>query len=500
MKAIILAAGIGKRLGNLNGEKPKCLIKIGDQRLLEIQLDTLYDAGIDEFIVVKGYKGDQIDIPGIKYIENPDFEMTNVLHSLFCARSEIEGELAILYSDILYYKETVSKVIESKQDIALGTLITWPEILERRSRDSIEDIEMINFDADNKIVKIGKGFSDSEVSQGIFTGIMKLSSDGSELLKRHYELQKRLYGENIYRRRAKFEQAFLSDLLDDMARLGVPLHAVVIKRGWLEINTPEDYQMACQDVGFLSHVVKMPTNWAVRSENYDKLDWVNRDVLLDAIVELASNLGSSKVLDLGIGTGKVLIALKEQNMDIQGYGVDTSQEMLAKIPSHLDFKLYNNPAEDLSIFGNETFDLVTARMVFHHLSNPLKTIKEVGRVMKKSGRIIICEGNPPSKEAADFYVSMFRFKETRLTFLESDLINLVLEGGFDRVKTATLILRQMSLNNWLQNSGLPRRNIEIITQLHHESPEIVKKAYNMKFIKEDVLMDWKFSIVTGIKA
>ena len=57
----------------------------------------------------------------------------------------------------------------------------------------------------------------------------------------------------------------------------------------------------------------------------------------------------------------------------------------------------------------------------------------------------------------------------------------------------------MSMNNWLENSGLPFRNIDIIKRMHYDCDNLVKKAYNMKFVDEDILMEWKFSVVAGIK-
>jgi len=57
----------------------------------------------------------------------------------------------------------------------------------------------------------------------------------------------------------------------------------------------------------------------------------------------------------------------------------------------------------------------------------------------------------------------------------------------------------MSINNWLENSGLPFRNIDIIKKMHYDCDNLVKRAYNMKFKNNDILMEWKFSVVAGIK-
>jgi len=60
-------------------------------------------------------------------------------------------------------------------------------------------------------------------------------------------------------------------------------------------------------------------------------------------------------------------------------------------------------------------------------------------------------------------------------------------------------MKNMSLNNWLDNSGLPFRNVDIIKKMHYNCDTSVQNAYNMKFENDDILMDWKFSVVSGIK-
>ena len=58
-------------------------------------------------------------------------------------------------------------------------------------------------------------------------------------------------------------------------------------------------------------------------------------------------------------------------------------------------------------------------------------------------------------------------------------------------------MKDCSLNNWLDNSGIPQENINIIKKMHHSAPDYVRKAYKMKFHNNDCFMDWKFSITYG---
>ena len=499
MKAIILAAGQGSRLGKICQDKPKCLMTIEDNTLLEIQINTLHACGIEDISVVRGYQGDKIDVPGLKYYENPDYADTNILHSVFCAHEELNGEVLIVYSDILYEQQVVKRLMESSQDIRVGVMVNWQESVRQRDKVALEELEMAYFDSENFIREIGKHLTKEYETQGQFIGMVKCSQLGTEVLKKNYDRVKKHYSGKSFWHADVFEKALLTDLFQEMTDLGVPLNCVIIERGWMEIDTPEDYERALTDTQFVRRMVKKKTDWNVRSKLYNNLDWVNRDELLNTIVATAGNLTNKKVLDLGTGTGKVLIALKEQNAQADYYGVDICQSMLDKIETADAFNLSIRPIEDLHGFKDNDFDLVTARMVFHHANDIDKAMKEVYRVLKPGGRFIVCEGNPPDCNTVSFYKEMFRFKEDRITFLLDDLINLLAKNGFRKVTSRTVITENMSLNNWLDKSGLPFRNTDIIKKMHHECSGQVQKAYNMKFVDNDILMEWKFSVVYGEK-
>ena len=88
MKAIIVAAGRGKRLGVETDAIPKCMVKVGGRSILHWQIDALAAAGVDEVVIVRGYLGDRIagpDGPGpaLRFVDNPDWAENNILTTLF---------------------------------------------------------------------------------------------------------------------------------------------------------------------------------------------------------------------------------------------------------------------------------------------------------------------------------------------------------------------------------------------------------------------------------
>ncbi len=497
MKAIILAAG-GVETSNPQkfcADKPTCLLTIENSTLLDIQIDTLYASGIEDLVIVRGYCKDKINHPGIRYYDNSDYEKTNVLYSLMMAAEEMNDECLILYSDIVYEKELLERIATSKHDISLGVTLGWQEAFKQRPNLDPQSLELVNFDANNQVNLIGKNtFDASNKSQGVYNGIIKLSQRGCEIFKRNIKkLKQNLSTEN-------YNQLWLTDVLKEMAWMGVPLNCVINQRGWLEIQTQEDYERAQNDADFIQRFLALKTDWANRSKVYDQLEWVNREDFLSTLVEIADLQEGQSVLDLGTGTGKIITALKQAYPQVTDFhGIDISPEMMDKIDPALNFTLNVSTIEDIDCYPDEQFDLITARMVFHHSNNLEKAMQEVWRLLKPQGRFILCEGNPPSNNSYNFYKEMFHYKEDRHVFFENDLINLLVHQGFSNITTRTVIYPNSSLNNWLSNSGLPFRNINIIKKMHYDCPPEVKKAYNMQEKGEDILMDWKFSVVYGSK-
>jgi hypothetical protein len=83
--------------------------------------------------------------------------------------------------------------------------------------------------------------------------------------------------------------------------------------------------------------------------------------------------------------------------------------------------------------------------------------------------------------------------------MEEDLINLMKRSGFKNIAVTTHVIKQMSLRNWLSNSGLSKERQEKIFDLHINASAIFKKAYNMRITKNDCFIDIKNLILIGEK-
>ncbi|MGB2845099.1 MAG: helix-turn-helix domain-containing protein [Candidatus Aminicenantaceae bacterium] len=247
MKAIIIAAGMGNRMRPYTVDLPKCMLKFGGKTLFQRQQEALNACKVKNIVLVKGYKKEKIKYPGIKYYVNDNYQNNNILDSLFYAEKEIEGEVIVSYSDILFEKQVVERLLESKKDISIIVDIKWQEYYEDRKDHPIEEAENVIFDAENNVVEIGKILTKKHDVHGEFIGMIKLTARGSEIFKRHYNRSKKLFWGKPFQRAATFEKAYLTDMIQEMVDLGVPIHCVIIERGWKEIDTVEDYKKALKE-------------------------------------------------------------------------------------------------------------------------------------------------------------------------------------------------------------------------------------------------------------
>jgi choline kinase len=200
--------------------------------------------GISNFSLVRGYKKECFNLDNIKYYDNDEYKDNNILNSLFYAEKEISGNVIISYSDILFESSIVQRLLESNHDISIVVDIDWRGYYVNRNDHPIDEAENVIFDANNDVIKIGKIMTDKDDVHGEFIGMLKLSPRGAEIFKQHFNRSKKLYWDKPFQRAQTFQKAYITDLLQEMADLGVSIHCVIIERGWKEIDTIEDFEKA----------------------------------------------------------------------------------------------------------------------------------------------------------------------------------------------------------------------------------------------------------------
>jgi choline kinase len=124
MKAIILSAGQGSRLGHLVDNVPKCLIDFSGRTLLDRQLDTLEANGVHEAVVVTGFHDDRVEEalarrsgsgPRVRTIFNPFYKVADNTGSLYMAREELSGDCLVWNGDTLVSTALMNRVVVNER-------------------------------------------------------------------------------------------------------------------------------------------------------------------------------------------------------------------------------------------------------------------------------------------------------------------------------------------------------------------------------------------------
>ncbi len=178
MKAIILSAGQGSRLGHLVDDRPKCLIEFNGRTLLDRQLDTLESNGVQEAVVVTGFHDELVQQaiarrsggPAVRTIYNPFYKVADNTGSLYMARDELAGDCLVWNGDTLVSRTLMGRVVANSQR---GICVT----IDRK--DAYDDDDMKVAEEGGRLKAIGKRLPlDSINAESI--GLLAFRSGGSE--------------------------------------------------------------------------------------------------------------------------------------------------------------------------------------------------------------------------------------------------------------------------------------------------------------------------------
>ncbi|HWK10891.1 MAG TPA: phosphocholine cytidylyltransferase family protein [Vicinamibacterales bacterium] len=234
MRGIVLAAGKGSRLNGTAADKPKCLVELGGLTLVERQIRTLENAGVDDVAVVVGCQADRVRArcgSGITYVDNPQFAHTNSLYSLWMARALLYEGFVVLNCDVLFPPVLLDELLASRHDAAL--LVDYRD----PSQPPYGDEEMKVRIQGGRVLEMAKTLP-AEKADAENLGVVKF---GPESAPRLIEIMDRLVAAGGRRDWApKAFGAFAAER---------PLHAIGTHGyPWIEIDFPEDYRRAIRDV------------------------------------------------------------------------------------------------------------------------------------------------------------------------------------------------------------------------------------------------------------
>lgn len=229
MQAIIMAAGKGSRLGELTGGNPKSFVEIHHKKLIEYNLDILRQLGVDEIIIVTGYRKDAFeeltkDMKDVHLVYNPFYEMVNVLGSFYMGMRYLRENFIYLHADTLCDPCILKKLaqFEADMNLPIDYKVCDEEAMKVRSQEG-------------KIVQITKKMPIEE-AEGEFIGIASFKKNIIPSLQ--IAVEKLLEEKNF----SEYFEAAIQKLIDEkeFSVCSIPMGNAF----WAEIDFREDYDRA----------------------------------------------------------------------------------------------------------------------------------------------------------------------------------------------------------------------------------------------------------------
>jgi choline kinase len=234
-KAVILAAGRGRRMGKLTKDRPKAALVVGDHALIDWQIAALQAAGVEDIAVVTGHGAQALAGRGVTYIHNPDWTQGTQVGSLLCARDWIGDEPVIVsYGDIIYHPSAALALLERPGDIVIAYDADHRWLWKRRFGNWLKDSETFRLGPGQTLAEVGGRPTDIEVIDGQFMGLMLFTSAGLETLAQRFRA-----ADETVQHRLDFTK-LLAALIAEGERVDTAANLLP----WIEVDGPTDLRLA----------------------------------------------------------------------------------------------------------------------------------------------------------------------------------------------------------------------------------------------------------------
>ena len=239
MKAIILAAGDGSRMGKLTQNIPKPLVILNGKSIIERQLSILKKIGITKIYIITGPHNEKFNLKNVVYVNDLDHKKHDILGSLMTARNYINGEIIVTYSDQIFDETIMDQVNNFKGDIGIAVDLDWGKKYENRNQHPKSEAENVLFDKEGNILELRKNIQKPNSIIGESLGLMKLSKKGSKIfLDKYLELETSHQGK--FHNSPSLKQSIIPDMFQELIDSGINVEPILISGKWCEIDTPQD--------------------------------------------------------------------------------------------------------------------------------------------------------------------------------------------------------------------------------------------------------------------
>jgi len=242
--------------------------------------------------------------------------------------------------------------------------------------------------------------------------------------------------------------------------------------------------------------------FGVKSAEYNTSSLLTSQQNLKFVIEMVGITHNDKVLDVATGTGFMAIAIADTGAQV--IATDFTLAMLKKASESLTGQSNTALAladADLLPFASDSFDVVTCRVSVHHFANPQLAIREMSRVCKPDGRVMIMDViSSEDRVKSDLHNKMGKLRdlsEVRQWQL-SEIEKMINEEGLTVTKTESWS-HVMAFDEWIRLGGTDQQTAERLRGMMIDSMDGNKAGLNPEFIEDELVFTWMTGIVVAQK-
>jgi phosphoenolpyruvate phosphomutase len=239
--AVILAASRGIELGSLTEDRPKCMVDVRGQPLLQRLVGALNSAEVRDITVVRGYRKEMVNLPSIKTVDNDLHDRSGEAATLACAADALRGDTLIAYGDILFRQYIMDQLLAAEGDIVLAVDALWREH-DPDPRSRLRDLVACSTpfqtgyleDGPVTATHIGPDIADDAIC-GEWIGLARVTGNGAAAIRSEI---------GAMRRDGELGRASLCDLFNRLISVGQEVRVLYITGHWLDVDNHADLEAA----------------------------------------------------------------------------------------------------------------------------------------------------------------------------------------------------------------------------------------------------------------
>jgi choline kinase len=230
------------------------MVQIGSKPILGHVWDALSSIGVDELVVIRGYRGDVLETfirsnitTNVTFVDNTEWETNNVLLSMGKARPFFDRPTYVTYSDIVFTPAVAEACATSTAEVGLVIDRRFRDIYVGRTDHPLDEGEVSDLLPDGTVARVGKKALPPADAVGEYIGLCRLGTRGAAIVGNTLDsLAQKFVGreEEPFQRAARYRNAYQTDLWQQLIDTGIQVDPIFIDGQWREIDTGQDLARA----------------------------------------------------------------------------------------------------------------------------------------------------------------------------------------------------------------------------------------------------------------